>query len=51
MVKKPEFYPRPHNLDAQPIEACRAVIFFNLMTAIEQKNQVIPSDRARILHQ
>jgi|JI6StandDraft_1071083.scaffolds.fasta_scaffold157468_2 hypothetical protein len=51
MVMKAEFQQNLHNLEAQPFQGDEVVIFFNLMTAIEQKNPVIPLDHARILHQ
>lgn len=51
MVIKDGIYQQTHNVDASPIWGNRAVIFFYLMIAIEQKNPVIPLDHATILHQ
>jgi hypothetical protein len=51
MVRKTNFYAAMLNHDAQAESIKNVVIFFNLMTAIEQKNPVIPLDHATILHQ
>jgi hypothetical protein len=51
MVKHIGKIEKTHNHNAAQYKRFASVIFFNLMIAIEQKNQVISPDHARILHQ